>query len=482
MLTKQDLQKIITLISSQSVKDSRFPMATSAVSDDNTQIPVLQNGKNRLMKLDMLVKYVNSNTSLSEMPISVDWSDKDTLGDLLGELYECAVSGSYVDDEGNRKALIAANVGYTKQGTEYTNVKWALDDIINTLDVLSEINDNISNKADLLEETGMLTPSQWPNVVVIGLITPNEQAAEHIGDVYLDASNNHLMMVTGIDENNNTQSTDLGSPRKGILYCDKDTGLLYRWDPLAGQSGKFVSVGGGSSTSVINEVVEGSQEAVTSGAVAAVLTDYDDRLSVLEDAANPVKYMFSATPSLLEYTGEEYNIKLSASVKKGSEAVGGHVIILSLNGESQTSNNVSSFEYTVPVTDRNGTGYLAQARYYKDGNQHIETARVKIMHKFRVGFSTAYDIDDLDVQSLQWSVLKDSFPNEVLGITNPPANSETGDYYLWIAYDDSLGDSITVKSSGFDVSLTSIMEKDGYCILRSTGPVESGIHNYTISK
>lgn len=484
MLTKQDLQTIITLISKQSVKDTQFPAASAITADNNTQIPVVQSGKNKLLKLNLLVKYVNSNTDLASMPIDMGWSDKKTLGELLSELYEFATSITYVDENRNPLPFTAEYVGYTRTGTSYQKVKDALDGILDILDSLDDLGNNLPGKADLEEGTSVLKQAQWPTVVVIGLLTASEHLATEVGDVYRDFSDNHLWMVAGKDENQNPVLVDMGSFNSNVIYCDKNTSTLYRWDPSAGNNGDFISVGGGDSITIIDDIVENNKEAVTSGAVAAALAGLDERIDALEDAANPIKRLFTVTPSLIAYTGENTEVTFSASVKRGAVPVEGCTIVFDIDtGLSDTNNNVSSAEWITTVRDRNGAGYVAQAHFTINTVKYTEVRRIKVMHKFRMGFSTAAASGDLDVTSLQFSTLNESFPSEVSNLKNPPIGSGAGDYYLWVAYDSYLGDSITIKSDGFTVDMADKMPaKDGYCLWRSKGPVEFGTHSYTISK
>jgi hypothetical protein len=250
----------------------------------------------------------------------------------------------------------------------------------------------------------------------------------------------------------------MGPFNSNVIYCDKNTSTLYRWDPSAGNNGDFISVGGGDSITVIDSIVENNKDAVTSGAVAAALAGLDERIDALEDAANPIRRLFTVTPSLIEYTGENTEVTFSASVKRGTVPVEGCTITFDVDtGPSDTNNNVSSAEWVTTVRDRNGAGYVAQAHFTINTVKYTEVRRIKVMHKFRMGFSTAATSDDLNVTSLQFSTLSESFPSEVSNLKNPPIGSGAGDYYLWVAYDSYLGDSITIKSDGFTVDMADLL-------------------------
>jgi hypothetical protein len=256
MITKDDIARIVKIVQSMSVKDSSFPLMTSVIQGDDVRIPVLSNSKNRLMKLESLAKYVNSNVELSSLPIDVAWSDKKTFGAVLNDLYEIVKSKKVNGGDGEVVDLIAANVDYTKVGTDYLTVKDALDSIIDTLDRIGNIDDEVDSLKDTLDGTAtldkhiqMLDMSQWPRNVIKS-ITPGLSNIE--GEVYLAPQFSDMDPVT-LGVLTKGVRYDIGEPSQHTVYTARDTKKSYLWD-----GSKFTEIAGGESSEGTNVYVSGN--------------------------------------------------------------------------------------------------------------------------------------------------------------------------------------------------------------------------------
>ena len=115
----------------------------------------------------------------------------------------------------------------------------------------------LAGKADKHTAADILTPSQWPRVMLYNIEsmwgaggTPPDYASIPVGSIYLDDS-------SGIDDppyrrlfykktlEGTSQRIDLGAPQENTIYCHIATGKLYRWIPTQnGNDGTFQQVGG----------------------------------------------------------------------------------------------------------------------------------------------------------------------------------------------------------------------------------------------
>lgn len=113
---------------------------------------------------------------------------------------------------------------------------------------------DVSGKADLLSGAGMLTPSQWPKVVLRN-VTDTIFDDLTSGDVYFDSGNLYL-------HKGSADPVDLGAPNsKTIYYCLAD-GKFYRWHGNSFQT----------ATTFDNAPTQNSTNAVKSGGVYTALS------------------------------------------------------------------------------------------------------------------------------------------------------------------------------------------------------------------
>lgn len=80
----------------------------------------------------------------------------------------------------------------------------------------------LDDKADLQPESKMLVPDQWPKTVLRN-VTDTVLDDLAIGDVYYDSG--HIFL-----HKSDAEDIDLGTPSKDMVYANKDTDTLYRWN------------------------------------------------------------------------------------------------------------------------------------------------------------------------------------------------------------------------------------------------------------
>lgn len=87
----------------------------------------------------------------------------------------------------------------------------------------------INNKADLQNDVQMLSPTQWPKVI-INNIDDTEYDEEGEGDVIYNTRDRKLYYLKNYDDNAEPVLVSMGTPQKGTVYCLKSNNALYRWN------------------------------------------------------------------------------------------------------------------------------------------------------------------------------------------------------------------------------------------------------------
>lgn len=102
---------------------------------------------------------------------------------------------------------------------------------------------DMSGKADILEDTDRLTPSQWPYVLINNIGDYDDNIDEE-GDVIYNITDHHLYLFNGYDDNLEPVFVDMGLPQKGTIYCLRTTNALYRWTgSVTGEPWQIISSG-----------------------------------------------------------------------------------------------------------------------------------------------------------------------------------------------------------------------------------------------
>lgn len=94
--TKQDIQKLSSMLSRLSVKDSQFPKAK--ILSEDARVPVLDDGINQTASAKLLSKWVAKNIDLSDIFVQLNGAESSNLLSLLAEILRYAKT--YKTDNG----------------------------------------------------------------------------------------------------------------------------------------------------------------------------------------------------------------------------------------------------------------------------------------------------------------------------------------------------------------------------------------------
>ena len=130
--TKQDIQKLITLLGRHGVKDSQFKKAD--VLSEDARVPVIDDGINQTASARLMSKWVAKNIDLSDVFVNIEGRESTNLESLLAELSVAA--GAFVTPDG--QYLIAEMLKCNKKfrGVQYTDFGLLLEQFISAFDEL----------------------------------------------------------------------------------------------------------------------------------------------------------------------------------------------------------------------------------------------------------------------------------------------------------------------------------------------------------
>ena len=200
-------------------------------------------------------------------------------------------------------------------------------------------------------------------------------------------------------------------------------------------------------------------------------TTHDARLLALEQSEWPLQLTLTATPELLEYTGDAQTVTVGWTVKRRGKDVVPTSQSLRVNSETlaiadgakTASINVNTEGNTTVVLHVEAEGMTGEA-----------TKAVTMVRAMYFGFAAAETAADLNIQSTGKQPIKTT-PNGSYTLSNAEDGS-----YLWLCVPDTMSIS-KVTSGGFNVPMEAAEIKEGYKCYRSSNAIVAGTYNYQIA-
>lgn len=200
-------------------------------------------------------------------------------------------------------------------------------------------------------------------------------------------------------------------------------------------------------------------------------TTHDARLLALEQSEWPLQLTLTATPELLEYTGDAQTVTVGWTVKRRGKDVAPTSQSLRVNSETLA---VAAGAKTASInvnTEGNTTVVLHVEAEGMTGEADKAVTMVRAMY---FGFAAAETAADLNIQSTGKQPIKTT-PNGSYILSNAE-----GGNYLWLCVPDTMNIS-KVTSGGFDVPMEAAETKEGYKCYRSSNAIVAGTYNYQIA-
>lgn len=200
-------------------------------------------------------------------------------------------------------------------------------------------------------------------------------------------------------------------------------------------------------------------------------TTHDARLLALEQSEWPLQLTLTATPELLEYTGEAQTVTLGWTVKRRDANVTPTALSLRVGGQAMQVIEGAKTA-TISVNAEGNTSITLHVE--AEGMTDETTKTVTMIRAMYFGFAAAETAADLNIQSTGKQPIKTT-PNGSYILSNAE-----GGNYLWLCVPDTMNIS-KVTSGGFDVPMEAAETKEGYKCYRSSNAIVAGTYNYQIA-
>lgn len=179
---------------------------------------------------------------------------------------------------------------------------------------------------------------------------------------------------------------------------------------------------------------------------------------------NPLKIRATVSPSLLEYTGNSYDVIINFNTTKGSNAV---PAIVNLSYGTTQLQEISS---PISVQVSNTTTFNITCQYQNE--QDSTSVKVNIVKPTYIGFNINESID-VDLSTLTKKI------QTSIGMTETISNQIAGSY-LWIVSPYQLNSVATDPSYTYKVAMVTIGNSNELNYYRSNSPIDISNLTYYI--
>lgn len=210
--------------------------------------------------------------------------------------------------------------------------------------------------------------------------------------------------------------------------------------------------------------------------VQNALKELADKLGEIDVAMWPLTASFSASPSVVEYTGSAKEITLSWTVKRKGANATVTSLTVKQGSNSVYSGTVNPGSQKVSVNTKGSTKYDLSAT--ADGMTVTGSAVVNMVLPIYFGFAEATSASVLNITSLGKQAIKTS-PGGTYTLTNG-----TEGHYMWLCVPDTMTIS-RVTLNGFDVPMEAAQSAStslgGYKCYRSSNALVAQSYTIVIS-
>ena len=196
------------------------------------------------------------------------------------------------------------------------------------------------------------------------------------------------------------------------------------------------------------------------------LGDYITR-EELFDMQNPLRVTVSVSPGIAEYTGVPQNVRITASVKKGSNNINPDTYQIKYKNNTEDFNG----SHTAQISDRGTTVFTVSCTYKSESVSASGSVNFVLPTYF--GFDGTEDFNSVDLTQLNKEIKSNIQSTKTL-------NNNTAGNYLWIVSPYTLNAVATDQGYTYKVAMVLGGSKDGLNYYRSNSAIDISNLTYYI--
>lgn len=217
---------------------------------------------------------------------------------------------------------------------------------------------------------------------------------------------------------------------------------------------------------VDSELSETSENPLQNKVIKSLLDNYITR-EELYDIQNPLKVTISVSPNIAEYTGVPQNIRITASVKKGSNNINPDTYQIKYKNNTENFNG----SYTAQISDKGITVFTINCTYKSESASASGSVNFVLPTYF--GFDGTEDFNSVDLTKLDKEIKSNIQSTKTL-------NNNTTGSYLWIVSPYTLNAVATDQGYTYKVAMVLGGSKDGLNYYRSNSAIDISSLTYYI--
>ena len=272
-----------------------------------------------------------------------------------------------------------------------------------------------------------------------------------------------------------TPFTNPGAPDGPIFYLTAQAGIYNNFGGVEIEAGIAVLLWNGSNWTK-NQVLTISQELGDGENAVMSQKAVTDELNALGATVWPLSVSFSASSSLIEYTGQAKEVTLNWIVKRKDASITVTSLTVKQDSSSIYSGTANPGSQKVNVNTKGVIKYDLSAS--ADGLTVTSSTTINIVLPMYFGFNVAADTGSLNITTLSNSAVKIN-PSGTYTLTN-----NTDGKYIWLCIPDTMTIN-RVTLNGFDVPMevaqNSSTNLGGYKCYRSSNALVAGSYTIIIS-
>lgn len=239
-------------------------------------------------------------------------------------------------------------------------------------------------------------------------------------------------------------TTSPGAPDGPVFYLATQKGVYSNFDGIEIDTGIAIILWDGESTWLKYQVLTISQELGNNENIAMSQKVITELFNSLAATVWPLVSSFSATPSIIEYTGQAQEVTLNWTIKRKGENIAVTGLTIKQGSSTIYSGTENPGNKKVNANTKGPIRYDLSAT--AEGLTVTDSVTINMVLPMYFGFSAATSADSLTITDLAKQTIKAGLSGTYT------LSNDTDGKYMWFCVPDTMGIN-RVTLNGFDVPM-----------------------------